>query len=173
MCQNGLRNRCHWDGATPIKFRLLRGENTHLLDGLRQCATIIVGIARQTAHADHQTFLVRGGDGDLDAELIQLAYLAFGNAHKPAKTRSWWCRCSINWPDCQNRWAKNAGACEARGIEPLIAVPRIFRQKSTNTGLASSIILTCSAQNQQAASRVAFYRLLSFQAFPGPGPLPT
>ena len=39
----------------------------------------IVGVARQTSHANHQTFPVRGDDGDLDAEFIRLPCLAIGN----------------------------------------------------------------------------------------------
>ena len=40
----------------------------------------VIGIARQAAHADHQSFLVGGGDGDFDAELIRLAGFAFADA---------------------------------------------------------------------------------------------
>lgn len=73
------------DADAPItlvdKHRLwfLSGENAHLFDGFRP-REAVVGIARQTAHADHQTFLVRGGDGDLDAKFVRLTHLSFGNA---------------------------------------------------------------------------------------------
>ena len=61
------------------RLRFSCSKQAHLLDGFGQRVTV-VGMARQAAHTDHQTFLVRGGDGDLNAEFVWLACLAFGNA---------------------------------------------------------------------------------------------
>ena len=73
------------DGCATITFvdkhgfgRLI-GQDAHLLNGFRECVTI-VGITGQTAYADHQAFLVRGRDGDFHPELVGMTRLAFADA---------------------------------------------------------------------------------------------
>lgn len=64
-------NKCFLGPVTRQDFQLLQRFVQRMP---------IIRVARQAAHADHQSFLVRGRHRDFDAKLVRLPRFAFADA---------------------------------------------------------------------------------------------